>query len=228
MPTASGAFAGKRFDGDYQVIGDCNAQMQHSLNTEIDTNDQKLTPNQDLQCYFFEPSAIAALSRTSATGFTVSGTWRQQFDWAVMEWNRDNVFEHPALRNLPDGDLSGITLSYQETRTNCIAMDSDLFHTVSWPFLRVWAPDETGTEQVYQVPLDELCDGGCGEATAASARFHAVGDIDGRGFCRDRISRELDHVSSGRLGGVGCSGFGAILLAAYSSDPFRKRRHAER
>ena len=120
---------------------------------------QKLTPNHDLQCYFFQPSAIAALSGTSASGFTVSGTWRQQFDWAVVEWNRDNVFEHPALRNLPDGDLSGITLSYQETRTNCIAMDSDLYHTVSWPFLRIWAPDDTGTEQVYQVPIDQLCDG---------------------------------------------------------------------
>src|ERR1700693_3135747 len=113
----------------------------------------KLRPDRDLQCYFFEPSAIAALSSTSASGFTVSGTWRQQFDWAVIEWNRDNVFEHPALRNLPDGDLSGITLTYRETRTNCIAMDSDLFHTVSWPFLRVWAPDDTGAEQVYQVPL---------------------------------------------------------------------------
>ena len=51
---------------------------------------------------------MAALSGTSASGFTVSGCWRQQFDWAVVEWNRDNVFEHPALRNLPDGDLSGV------------------------------------------------------------------------------------------------------------------------
>ena len=34
------------------------------------------SPIGDLQCYFFEPSAIAALSATSATGYTVSGTWR--------------------------------------------------------------------------------------------------------------------------------------------------------
>jgi len=32
--------------------------------------------------------------------------------------NRDNVFEYPGLRNLPDGDLSGLQLSYQEERTN--------------------------------------------------------------------------------------------------------------
>src|ERR1700678_2509946 len=106
---------------------------------------QKLQPDGDLQCYFFEPSAVAALSSTSATGFTVSGTWRQQFDWAVIEWNRDNTHEHPAFRYLPDGDLSGLVLSYQETRTNCIPMDSDLFATVDWPSLRVWATPEVNT-----------------------------------------------------------------------------------
>ncbi len=111
---------------------------------------QKLTPNRDLQCYYFEPSAIAALSSTSSTGFTVSGTWRQQFDWAVIEWNRDNVYEHPAFRYLPDGDLSGLVLTYQETRTNCIPLDSDLFATVAWNSLRLWsAADNT----IYYVPL---------------------------------------------------------------------------
>ncbi len=113
---------------------------------------QKLRPDRDLQCYFFEPSAVAALSATSPSGFTLSGSWRQQFDWAVIEWNRDNVFEHPAFRYLPDGDLSGLTLSYQETRENCIPLDSDLYPTVAWPTLRIWADPGTG-EQVYQVPL---------------------------------------------------------------------------
>jgi hypothetical protein len=68
---------------------------------------EKLRPDQDLQCYFERPTAVAALSGASASGFTVSGCFRQQFDWAMVEWNRDNVFEHPAFRCLPDGDLSG-------------------------------------------------------------------------------------------------------------------------
>jgi hypothetical protein len=110
---------------------------------------QKLRPDRDLQCFYFEPSAIAALSSTSATGFTISGSWRQQFDWAVIEWNRDNVYEHPAFRYLPDGDLSGLVLSYHETRTNCIPLDSDLFATVAWPSLRLWGPDNT----IYYVRL---------------------------------------------------------------------------
>jgi hypothetical protein len=71
-----------------------------------------------------------------------------------VEWNRDNVFEHPALRSLPDGDLSGVQLSYQEVRTECIAMDSTLYPTVEWPFLRIWA-DADGAETLYDVPLDD-------------------------------------------------------------------------
>ncbi|MGA8579557.1 MAG: hypothetical protein WB579_12805, partial [Bryobacteraceae bacterium] len=112
----------------------------------------KLRPDRDLQCYFFEPSAIAALSETSPTGFTVSGCWRSQADWAVVEWNRDNVFEYPALRNLPDGDLSGLQLSYQEVRTNCVSIDSTWYPTVPWPYLRIWA-DIGGGEQIYEIPL---------------------------------------------------------------------------
>ena len=110
----------------------------------------KLRPDRDLQCYFQQPSAIAALSATSATGFTVSGSWRQQFDWAVIEWNRDNGFEHPLFRTLPDGDLSGLDLTYEETRTNCMPIDSDLGPTVGWPYLRVW---RDGESQPDLVPL---------------------------------------------------------------------------
>lgn len=113
---------------------------------------QKLQPDRDLQCYFLEPSAIAALSGASPTGFTISGTWRQQFDWAVLEWNRDNVFEHPYFRNLPDGDLSGITLTYQESRQNCIPLDSSIYPTVDWPSLRLWADTGNG-DQIYWIPL---------------------------------------------------------------------------
>jgi len=112
----------------------------------------KLRPDRDLQCYFLQPTAVAALSQTSPTGFTVSGSWRQQFDWAVIEWNRDNIFEHPALRNLPDGDLSGVILTYQETRTNCIPLDSTIYPMVDWPYLRVWA-DANGLETIYRVNL---------------------------------------------------------------------------
>src|SRR5579883_512375 len=133
---------------------------------------EKLRPDRDLQCYFFQPSAVAALSGTSANGFTLSGTWRQQFDWAVVEWNRDNVFEHPALRNLPDGDLSGLTLSYEETRNNCIGLDSDWYPTVDWPYLRIWAGVP---EQVYKIRLADHATAVEGAYRSASAVFELQG-----------------------------------------------------
>jgi hypothetical protein len=134
----------------------------------------KLTPDRDLQCYFLIPSAIAALSSTSPNGFTVSGSWRQQFDWTVIEWNRDNTFEHPLLRPLPDGDLSGLTLTYQETRTSCIPMDSQLYPTVDWPYLRFWM--DTGSGDLFRrVSLLKLAVPAAGEFAAASATFVLTG-----------------------------------------------------
>ena len=133
----------------------------------------RLRPDRDLQCYFFEPSAIAALSETSPAGFTVSGCWRSQFDWAVLEWNRDNVFEYPGLRNLPDGDLSGLQLSYQEVRTNCISFDATWYPTEPWPSLRIWA-DTGGAEQIYEVPLLQYATP-LSSAVPATAQFQLQG-----------------------------------------------------
>ena len=133
----------------------------------------KLRPDRDLQCYFERPSAVAALSGASAGGFTVSGCWRQQFDWAVVEWTRDNTFEHPALRNLPDGDLSGVHVTYEEVRTNCIPLDSALYPTVDWPYLRIWAISGSG-ETLYRVPLKDHAVA-LGDYHAATATFELQG-----------------------------------------------------
>ena len=157
---------------------------------------QKLQPDRDLQCYFFEPSAVAALSATSATGYTVSGSWRQQFDWAVIEWNRDNVFEHPAFRYLPDGDLSGLTLSYEETRENCIPLDSNLYPTVDWPTLRIWANNGSG-EQIYKIPLTSYATPIAGSYQSATVQFTlggtaTVGDYVGLAFLSEHYPYQLN------------------------------------
>lgn len=115
----------------------------------------KLSPHRDLQVYFERPSAIAAISNSASDGFTVSGTWRQQFDWAVVEWNRHNVIEPHFMRYLPDGDLSGLTLTYEETRENCIPIDSDLYPTVDWHVLRIWTR-EGSSEDFFKVALKPL------------------------------------------------------------------------
>jgi hypothetical protein len=169
----------------------------------------KLRPDRDMQCYFERPSAVAALSGASASGFTVSGCWRQQSDWAVLEWNRDNVFEYPALRNLPDGDLSGLHLSYEEARTNCIPLDSTLYPTVDWPYLRVWA--ESGvTETLYQVPLKNYATA-VGGYTDATVQF----ELQGTATAGDYIELAwLDQHFNYRLVGTDTLATAAGFLAA--------------
>jgi hypothetical protein len=139
----------------------------------------KLRPDRDLQVYFERPSAIAAFSSADEHSFGVSGTWRQQFDWCVVEWNRDNVWEHPLFRNLPDGDMTGVNLSYEEVRENCIEVDSDLFPTVDWNNLRVWAEDTSGREQFYQVSLREHALPVEGVYVPAHATFTLAGSVAG-------------------------------------------------
>jgi hypothetical protein len=141
----------------------------------------KLTPDRDLQCYFEQPSAVAAISDAASDQFTVSGCWRQQFDWAVIEWNRNNVFEHPAFRYLPDGDLSGLVLSYEERRTNCIPVDSDLYPTVDWPYLRIWC-DGDPKEQFHRVPLLKYAEPIEGEYAPATTTFQLIGQSAAAGF----------------------------------------------
>jgi hypothetical protein len=137
---------------------------------------EKLRPDQDLQCYYERPSAIAALSATSPAGFTVSGCWRQQFDWFVLDWCRDNVFEHPLFRNLPDGDLSGLTLVYDEERQNVLPADSEIYPTVDWKFLRLWTC-VAGAETMHRVPLKPLAQPVAGSYSCASLTLTLSGTI---------------------------------------------------
>jgi hypothetical protein len=186
----------------------------------------KLRPDRDLQCYFERPSAVAALSETSATGFTVSGCWRQQFDWAVVEWNRDNVFEHPALRNLPDGDLSRIVLSYEEERTNCIALDSEWYPTVDWPFLRVWAEGADGIERFYKIELRGHASPNLGEYRAATAEFElagtpSAGDYIELAWLAEHYNYQIgtsDSLSSAVAALAGAIGSSATVSAAASGN----------
>ena len=159
---------------------------------------EKLRPDGDLLCYFFRPSAIAALSNTSANGFTVSGTWRQQFDWCIIDWMRDNTFEHPAFRNLPDGDLSGLTLTYDETRDNCIGADSDIFPTIDWPSLRVWS-SVGSVETLSFVSLKQYATAIAGSYACATATVRLQGTITAGDYVGVAFSGE--HYTYQLLGG---------------------------
>ena len=191
---------------------------------------QKLSPHRDLQCFFYQPSAVAALSGASATGFTLSGSWRQQFDWAVIEWNRDNVYEHPLFRNLPDGDLSGLTLVYDEARTNCISLDSALYATVDWPSLRVWATPAGGSETIYYVPLTAHAAAIAGSCQCAYADFTlagtvVAGDYVGLAFLTEAYTYQMlggDTLASAVLAITNSvNAFSALLKATVTGSTIR-------
>jgi hypothetical protein len=183
----------------------------------------KLSPDRDLQCYFERPSAVAALSEASPNGFTVSGAFRQQLDWAVVEWNRDNVFEHPSLRCLPDGDLSGLRLSYEEERENCVALDCSLWPTVDWPYLRIWATGADGVERVYKVPLANHATPVAGEYAAAQAEFDLTGAVTGGDYVEliweagDGVSPWVRHATHMMYGGRGLADAASAIAAAIAA-----------
>jgi len=72
--------------------------------------------------------------------------------------------------------LSGLTLTYEESRENCILMDSSLYPSVDWPYLRVWADDE-GTEEFYQVALRNYAEPIEGGWIPAEAELELTGSL---------------------------------------------------
>ncbi len=197
---------------------------------------QKLRPDQDLQVYFEQPSAIAALSEATATSFKLTGEWRQQSDWCVVEWTRDNPVDHPLWRNFPDGNLSGITLQYDEQRTNAIPMDSSLYPTVEWDQLRVWT-EHAGIASFHRVQLLPHAQALTGAYTPAICTFTltgtpAAGDIVGLSWHTEHRTYEtyanetpetvvqaLANAFNAFPGGIEATASGATLELRYIGFP---------
>ena len=88
--------------------------------------------------------AAAALHSATETGFKVSGVFRDAADFAVLVlWDRDDFFGHPRFSYLPDGDFSGITLSFDLHYDNLQPIDSPKFATIDWPYLNCLKTDGT-------------------------------------------------------------------------------------
>ena len=79
---------------------------------------------------------MAAITGASATGFTVTGVWRDAADFAVLYlYDADDFFGHPRLKYLPDFDLSGLVLSFDVAYTGLQPLESAKFPTIDWPYL---------------------------------------------------------------------------------------------
>ena len=112
--------------------------------------------------------ASAALHSATAEGFKVSGVFRDPADFAVLILHdADNFFEHPRLKYLPDGDFSGLTLTFDVRYHGLMPLDSPKYPTIDWPFLDVVRMDGT----TARIPLFEHAQLAGGDYTRAEAAF---------------------------------------------------------
>lgn len=113
----------------------------------------KVQPDRTLYIASFSPrSAMGVIHNATATGFRVTGRFSALNDNVILEWNRDNDFEHPAIRYLPDGDFTGLTLSYDMSHSGLVDIATELFAYTDFPYLAIYAGNP---EQRYLVALKD-------------------------------------------------------------------------
>ncbi len=106
----------------------------------------KFQPDRTLALRGFDTYAAAAsLHSASPTGFTVSGTFRDPADFAVVVlYDADNFYEHPSLKYLPDFNFSGLTLSFNLNYTDGLQpIDSPKYNWIDWATLDLVLTDNT-------------------------------------------------------------------------------------
>ncbi len=133
---------------------------------------KKLQPTRTIHLQGFSDfGAAAALHSATETGFKVSGVFRDAADFAVLVlWDRDDFFGHPRFSYLPDGDFSGIVLTFDLTYQNLQPIDSPKFATIDWPYLNCLKTDGT----LKQIKLFDHATQVGGTYTAASGTFTLV------------------------------------------------------
>jgi hypothetical protein len=135
----------------------------------------KLQPNRTLFIGFNSAGCAVSLNNTSATGATVSGTFLAADDFAIMEWERDNAFEHLDCRFLPDGNFTGLILSYDFAHTNLQDIASGLYNFTDYPYLVITSGFP---ETIYKIPLKNYAVAKAGDSSLpASASITLSGTM---------------------------------------------------
>lgn len=81
--------------------------------------------------------ACASIHDATATGFTVSGVFRQPDDFAVVTlYDADDFFGHPTFRYLPDFALDGVKLQFNMAYSAGLQpIDSVFYPWIDWAYL---------------------------------------------------------------------------------------------
>ncbi len=132
----------------------------------------KIQPTRTIHLQGFSDfGAAAALHSASENGLRVSGVFRDAADFTVLVlWDHDDFFGHPRFSYLPDGDFSGITLTFDLACQNLQPIDSPKFATIDWPYLNCLKTDGT----LKQIKLFDHATQVGGTYTAASGAFTLV------------------------------------------------------
>lgn len=133
----------------------------------------KLQPDRTVQIRGFDHlGASAAIHGATPNGFTVSGTFRDAADFAVLVlYDADNFYEHPRLKYLPDFDFSGLQLQFDVRYEGLMPLNSRKYPTIDWPFLDVASP----TGQTTRVRLSDHAEVVALPDTPAWGEFHIQG-----------------------------------------------------
>ncbi len=129
----------------------------------------KLQPNRTIALRGFDDlGASAAIHSATSSSFTVSGTFRDTADFAVLNlYDADNFYEHPRLKYLPDFRFDGLTLTFDVHYSNLMPLDSPKFPTIDWPYLSVIRADGSSA----RIRLSDHASVVSGANAAASATF---------------------------------------------------------
>lgn len=120
---------------------------------------------------FDRRGAAASINHASATGFTVSGCWSDQADFAVLYLaNADDLYGHLfTSRYLPDSSLAFVTLDFDLALAGCMNPTSWKYQSVPWGSLSYITSGETLGK--VALPAPTATTGGA----AASASFTVAG-----------------------------------------------------
>jgi hypothetical protein len=128
----------------------------------------KLQPHRTMHLQGFDAyGAAAALWGASDTGFSVSGVFRDQGDFAVLVlFQKDDPFGHPRFSYLPDGNFTGLKLDFDIQWQGIEAFESKKSPWTDWAYLDCLL----GNGQRVQKLLFQIATGPGGR-TGASGTF---------------------------------------------------------
>lgn len=94
------------------------------------------------------------MTQASASGFTLSGVWSDQADFAVcILFDADDQYGHLyTSRYLPDFNLTGVTLDFDLAITACQSPTSSKYQSVPWGALSYIARTVSGGAVVTETP----------------------------------------------------------------------------